>query len=357
MSERVVGLKKIAVFLVLCMTIVLFSGCGQGKVNEKGYYDTLNVYNWGDYIDPSVLEDFEKEYGIKVNYDTFANNEEMLAKIQQGGNDYDVIFPSEYMIETMIKENLLQKLDYKNLPNFKNIGEQFKNLPYDPNNKYSVPYFWGSMGIIYNTKKVSEPVDSWDILWNEKYKGNIFMLDSVRDTVGITLKKLGYSLNTKNIDELEKAKEELIKQKPLVKAYEVDNYKSMMIAGEGAMALTWSGDAMLLIDENKDLAYAIPKEGTNLWFDTMAVPVTSKHKKEAELFIDYMMRPEVAAKCAGYVKYATANVKALEHLPKEEVENELAYPKGNIFEKGEVFIDLGDFTREYDRIWTEIKAH
>ncbi|WP_243116623.1 ABC transporter substrate-binding protein [Marinisporobacter balticus] len=332
-------------------------GCGQGKTNEQGYYDKLNVYNWGDYIEPAVLEDFEKEYGIKINYENYATNEEMFAKIQAGGTDYDVIFPSEYMIEAMMNEGLLQELDFKNLPNYKNIGDQFKNIAYDPDNKYSVPYFWGTMGIVYNTKKVDGKIDSWDALWDEKYKGDIVMIDSVRDTVGITLKKLGYSLNTRNMDELEKAKEALIKQKPLVKAYEVDAYKDMMISGEAAMSLAWSGDAMLLIDENPDLAYTIPKEGTNLWFDAIAVPTTSKHKKEAELFINYMMRPEVAAKCAAYVKYATANTEAMNLLPREDVENELAYPKGDLFEKGEVFIDLGEFTTEYDRIWTEIKVH
>ncbi|MFZ5969369.1 MAG: ABC transporter substrate-binding protein [Bacillota bacterium] len=350
-------MKKIWSVLLVGMLLLSLTACGGGKTNEQGYYNKLNVYNWGDYIDPQILEDFEAEYGIEINYENYANNEEMLAKIQAGGTEYDVIFPSEYMIEAMINQDLLQELDMNNLPNFKNIGAQFKNLPYDPGNKYSVPYFWGTMGIIYNKIIVEGEVDSWNALWDETYKGNILMLDSSRDTIGITLKKLGYSLNTRNVEELEKAKEELIKQKPLVKAYEVDAYKDMMIAGEGAMALTWSGDAMLLVDENPDLAYAIPKEGTNLWFDGMAVPITSKHKREAELFIDYMMRPEVAAKCAEYVMYSTPNVEAMKLLPEEITDNELAYPKGNIMEKGEVFIDLGEFTTEYDRVWTEIKSY
>jgi len=349
-------MKKILSILLIGVFILSLAACSKGQTNEQGYYSKLNVYNWGDYIDPQVLEDFEKEYGIKVNYENYANNEEMLAKIQAGGTEYDVIFPSEYMVEAMINQGLLLELDMNNLSNFKNIGEEFKGLPYDPDNKYSVPYFWGTMGIIYNTRKVKGEIDSWSVLWDEQYKGDILMLDSSRDTIGITLKKLGYSLNTRNLEELEKAKEELMKQKPLVKAYEVDAYKDMMIAGEAAMALTWSGDAMLLIEENPDLAYVIPKEGTNLWFDTMAVPTTSKHKREAELFIDYMMRPEVAAKCAEYVMYATPNEEAKKLLPEDVVENELAYPKGNIMNKGEVFIDLGEFTTEYDRVWTEIKA-
>ncbi|WP_408606956.1 ABC transporter substrate-binding protein [Geosporobacter subterraneus] len=352
-----IHLKKVVSWIGIFLLCIALTACGSGKTNEQGYYNRLNVYNWGDYIDPQVLADFEEEYGIKINYENYANNEEMLAKIQAGGTDYDVIFPSEYMVEAMITQGLLQELDMANLSNFKNIGDQFKDLPYDPGNKYSVPYFWGTMGIIYNTKLVDEEIDSWDALWNPKYSRSIVMIDSARDTIGITLKKLGYSLNTRSIEELEKAKAELIRQKELVKAYEVDAYKDMMIAGEAAMALAWSGDAMLLLEENPDLAYVIPKEGTNLWFDAMAIPTTSKHKREAELFIDYMMRPEVAAKCAAYVMYATANVEAMKLLPEELTEDELAYPKGNIFEKGEVFIDLGEFTTEYDRVWTEIKAY
>ncbi len=357
MIREVIHMKKIVNWMGILLLLLALTACGSGKTNEQGYYDRLNVYNWGDYVDPQVLEDFEKEYGIKINYENYANNEEMLAKIQAGGTDYDVIFPSEYMVEAMINQELLQEIDMNNLPNFKNIGEQFKNLPYDPENKYSIPYFWGTMGIIYNTQLVEEEIDSWEALWNPKYRRNIIMIDSARDTIGITLKKLGYSLNTRNIEELEQAKDELVRQKELVKAYEVDAYKDMMIAGEAAMALAWSGDAMLLIEENPDLDYVIPNEGTNLWFDAMAVPITSKHKREAELFIDYMMRPDVAAKCAAYVMYATPNVEAMKLLPEEITEDELAYPKGNIFEKGEVFIDLGEFTTEYDRVWTEIKAY
>ncbi len=354
-----IGLKKLICFFLCFLFIFALVGCTSEKnaTTSKVDKNTLNVYNWGDYIDTQVLKDFEKEYGIKINYEMYSNNEEMLAKIQAGGTNYDVIFPSEYMIEAMIKQNLLLPLDKNNLSNFNNIGEEFKNLPFDENNKYSVPYFWGTMGIIYNTKKVTEKVDSWDMLWNPKYKGDIVMIDSSRDTIGITLKKLGYSLNTRNLKELEAAAKTLIKQKPLVKAYEVDAYKDMMIGEEAAMALAWSGDAMLLIDENPNLAYAIPKEGTNLWFDCMAIPKTSKHKKEAELFINYMMRPDVAAKCAEYVGYATANKEGMKLLPKEVIENDLAYPKGNIFERGEVFIDLGEFTTEYDRVWTEIKSY
>lgn len=353
-------MKKIAALMMAAlMSVTFMTGCkgDSGKINEKGYFSKLNVYNWGDYIDPEVLKGFEDEYGIKVNYEEYSTNEEMLAKIQAGGTSYDVIFPSEYMIESMAKQKLLQEVDYANVDNFKNIGEQYKNHAYDPNNKFSVPYAWGTMGIVYNKTKVKEPVDSWNALWNSKYKGQILMIDSPRDTIGITLKKLGYSLNTKNPDELKKAEDELIKQKPLVKSYEVDTYKDQMIAEEASMSLAWSMDAMLLIRENPNLAYAIPKEGTNLWFDSMAIPVTSKHKKEAELFINYMLRPEVAMKNAEYIKISTPNVEAMKLLPEEVRTNKYLYPDGDVFKNGEVFTDLGEFTKEYDRMWTEIKSY
>ena len=252
---------------------------------------------------------------------------------------------------------MLQELNYENIPNQSHLDDRFKNLSYDPNGKYSVPYLWGSLGILYNKTKVTEPVDSWNILWNEKYKGDIVMLDSSRDTIAVALLKLGYSINTQNEEELQKAKEELIKQKPLVRSYEVDNYKNSMASGELAMVVTWAGDAMNLMAENEDLEYALPKEGTNLWFDAIAIPVTSKHKTEAEQFINFMLKPEIAAKNSAYIKYSTTNKDALELLPEEEVTNPNMYPTQPLSELGEVFVDLGEFTEKYDTIWTEIKSY
>lgn len=345
-------MKKAIIFSLMVIFVFAFIGCSSNSATT-----TLNVYNWGDYIDPDVIKDFEKEFDIKINYEEFATNEEMLAKIQAGGTSYDVIFPSEYMIESMIQRNLLHELDFTKLDNIKNIGKQYQNQAYDKEQKYSVPYLWGTMGIVYNKTKVTDTVNSWDILWNPKYKGQIIMLDSPRDTIGITLKKLGYSLNTKNPDELEEAKKALMAQKELVRSYEVDTYKGQMIAGEAAMSLCWSGDAMLLMSENEDLAYAIPKEGTNLWFDCMAIPENAEHKVEAEIFINFMMRPDIAARNSEYIKYSTPNEAALELLPKEEVNNEFIYPKGDLTKLGEVFTDLGEYTTEYDRAWTEIKSY
>lgn len=291
-------IKAVVAMVLISTVIFIMTGCGQSK-------PTLKVYNWGDYIDESIFKDFEEEYGIRIIYDTFATNEDMYIKIKAGGSDYDVAFPSDYMIERMISEDLLYEINYNNIPNYKYIGDEFKNFSYDPTNGYSVPYMWGTVGIIYNTTMVDDTVDSWDILWNEKYAKQILMLDSQRDSIGITLKKLGYSLNTKNVDELEAAKDALIEQKPLVLAYVGDEVKDKMIAGEAALAVVWSGDAVYMNWENPDLEYAIPKEGSNLWFDAMVIPKTSKNKENAELFINFMSRTDIAFKNADYIGYST----------------------------------------------------
>ena len=250
--------KMAAIFLILVMIFSL-AACGGGGGGQK-VSTTINVFNWGDYIDESVLTDFEKEYGIKVNYDYFATNEEMYVKLKSGGTDYDVLFPSDYMIARLIKEDMLHKLDFNNIPNIEHIDDRFKNLDYDPNNEYSVPYMWGTVGIAYNTTMVDEPVDSWNILWDPKYEGNILMMDSQRDSIAVALKKLGYSLNSRNEAELEQAKEELIKQKPLVLSYVGDEVKDKMIGGEAALAVVYSGEVIAIRWENPDIAYSIPKK-------------------------------------------------------------------------------------------------
>lgn len=342
--------KKLSlIFILLGIMVISLSGCGKSK-------DALNVYNWGDYIDKSVIKQFEKEYNIKVNYETFATNEDMYVKIKKGGTNYDVVVPSDYMITKMINENMLAKIDMKNIPNYKYIPNKFKNLPFDPKNQYSVPYMWGTFGIIYNTKIIKDKIDSWDALWNPKYKDQILMVDSQRDAIAVALKKLGYSMNTTNKAELQKAKQELIKQKPLVHAYVEDEVKDLMIEEEGAIAVVWSGDAVTMMKKNKNLKYVIPKEGSNLWFDNMVIPKESKHKKEAEMFINFMTRPDIALKNVRYIGYSTPNTKTLEMMTPEERNNKTAYPEDAKIKKCEVFVDLGNFIKEYDRAWTEIKA-
>lgn len=342
---------NIIIVLVLCAIIIpLSTSCADsGKT-------TLYVYNWGDYIDPEVIDRFEEEYDINVVYDTFATNEDMYVKLKSGGSKYDVIFPSEYMIERLINEDFLYKINFDNVPNYKYIEDRFKNLSYDPNNEYSVPYMWGTLGIVYNKNMVEEPVDSWTILWDEKYKNSILMLDSQRDSIGVALKMLGYSLNSTNPDELEKAKNALIEQKPLVLSYVGDDVKDKMIAEEAALAVVWSGEAAAIKSENPNHEYVVPKEGSNLWFDSMVIPKTSKNKEAAELFINFMCDPEIAFLNADYIKYSSPHSEVKKMLDEELVNDEAFYPSDETLENCEVFIDLGENLKLYDRVWTEFKA-
>ncbi|HOQ17682.1 MAG TPA: ABC transporter substrate-binding protein [Defluviitaleaceae bacterium] len=351
--------KFLIVLSALLIMVAMVTACGngsQGASDKNSNKQVLNVYNWGDFIAEGVIEAFEEKYGIKVNYDTFATNEDMYVKIKSGGSHYDVVIPSDYMIERMIREGMLQKIDFNNVPNFELIDDQFKYLDYDPNNEYSVPYMWGTVGILYNTTMVDEPVDSWDILWNEKYANQILMLDSLRDSIAVALIKSGYSINTRDLNELEAAKQALIEQKPLVLAYVGDEVKDKMIGGEAALALVWSGEAMSAIKENPDLAYAIPKEGSNLWVDAMAIPANAQNKEAAELFINFMCETDIAYKNADYIGYSTAHKEAVKLLPEEILNNLAGYPPIEDLENCVVFKDLGEFTKEYDRIWTEIMA-
>ncbi|HHW71575.1 MAG TPA: spermidine/putrescine ABC transporter substrate-binding protein [Clostridiales bacterium] len=341
----------ILTLLIISISTLIFVGCGE-DTNRV----TINVYNWGDYIDEDVIRDFEDKYDIRVNYDQFATNEEMYVKIKSGTSKYDVLFPSDYMIERMIEEDLLQKINMDNIPNYKYIEPQFKNLDFDPNNEYSVPYFWGTMGILYNKTMVDEEVDSWKILWDEKYEDEIFMLDSQRDSIGITLKMLGYSLNTVNESELEEAKKALIAQRPLVLAYVIDEVTDKMVAGEGALAVVWSGDAVAAMKQNPDLDYVIPKEGSNLWFDSMVIPKNSEHKKEAELFINYMCETDIAYRNTDYVGYSTPHMEARKMLDPKIRDSEVAYPNIESLDNCEIFHHLGEDLKLYDRIWTDITA-
>ncbi|MCK9443867.1 MAG: spermidine/putrescine ABC transporter substrate-binding protein [Tissierellaceae bacterium] len=340
-------IKSIVLFVLVAVIASMLAGCGESK-------PSINVFNWGDYIDEGVLKEFEKEYGVKVNYSMYATNEDLYVKLKQGGESFDVIFPSDYMIERMVREGMLAKLDKDNIPNLKNIDKSFFGLDYDPDDEYSVPYMWGTVGIIYNKTMVDDVVDSWDILWEEKYKDQIIMLNSQRDTIAVALLKLGYSMNTRNIDELEEAKAELIKQRPLVWAYQGDEVKDTMVGGEAAFAVVWSGDAVAMIRDNPDLEYVIPKEGTNLWFDDMVIPANAKNKEDAEKFIDFMCRPDIAAKNADYIGYSTPIPEAIDLLPEDMKNSKVAYPSEKEIENTEIFRDPMDIVVEYDRIWTEV---
>lgn len=345
-------LRKISILITIgLMVSTMLTGCG-GTDSKK----VLNVYNVGDYIDENIITLFEEKTGIDVQYETYDTNEMMYQKVKSGSTNYDLIFPSDYMVEKMKSEGLLQKIDFKNIPNMKYIDKSFLNPIYDETNEYSVPYMWGTFGILYNKKMVKEPVDSWNILWNPKYKGNIMMFDSVRDTMGISLKRLGYSMNTTNPKEINEAMKELMKQKDLVLAYVNDEGKDRLLGEEVAMGIAYSGDAVTLMEENPNLAYAIPKEGTNKWVDAMAIPKSAQNKKEAEMFINFLLDPEIAKMNAEYIGYSTPNEGALKLLDKDVTSNPVAYPTKSVMDKTETFIDLGNKLRLYDEAWIKLKS-
>ena len=329
----------------------------------------LYVYNWGEYIDETVVEQFEEETGIKVTYDHFETNEEMYPVIEAGAVNYDVVCPSDYMIQKMAENDLLSELDFNNIPNLENIDPQFLEMSksFDPENKYSVPYTWGTVGILYNTKLLEEkglPVPTkWADLWNPAYAGEILMQDSVRDAFMVALKSLGYSMNSVDEAELQTAKRLLIDQKPLVQAYVIDQVRDKMIGGEAAIGVIYSGEILYIQDEvaNQDLdytlEYVIPEEGTNLWLDAWVIPTTAQNKENAEKWIDFLCRPDIALKNFEYITYATPNKAAKEMLDEELQNNKAVFPDTEQLTNCEVFQYLGDDAdMMYSSLWKEVKS-
>ncbi len=351
--------KVIAICLCIMMSASMLSGCGSSGKYPNG---KVYVYNWGEYIDEETLTLFEEETGIEVVYDEFDTNETMYPKVESGASDYDVVCPSDYMIQKMIDNDMLAELNWDNLPNAKaNIGAQYYDQAnaFDPGNKYSVPYCWGTVGILYNTKMVDEPVTSWSILWDEKYKDNILMQESVRDLFMVALKKLGYSMNSTDETQLQEAKDLLIKQKPLVQAYVIDQVRDKMIGGEAALGVIYSGEAIYTQRENPDLAYVVPEEGSNVWIDSWVIPKNAPNKENAEKFIDFMCRPEIALKNFEYITYSTPNVAAWELIEDKEIKNsEIAFPDLTKYNNLETFSYLGeDADNLYNELWKEIKSY
>ncbi len=354
-------------FAMILAGVLAVSAVGSvGAAEEVGSNGEVNVYNWGEYmpdgVDGSVdlIEKFEQETGIKVNYKEYDSNETLYAELKPGNTSYDVIIPSDYMISRMIEEDMLEKLNFDNIPNYKNIMDAYKNsddVQYDPTGEYSVPFSWGTVAIVYNKTMVDEPVDSWDIFWDEKYAGQILMFDNSRDAFGIALKKLGYSQNTTNEAELEAAAEELRKQKPLVQAYVMDQIFDKMGNGEAAVAPYYAGDIITMMAENPDLAYAFPKEGTNRFVDAMAIPKGAPNKENAEAFINFMCDAENAAAVAEYIGYSTPNQAAYELLDEEITGNPIAYPDDSLLAKTEFFVNLpADINQKMQDLWVSVKT-
>lgn len=318
------------------------------------------VYNWGEYMDPEVPKDFEKETGIKVVYDEFETNEIMYPKVAAGAASYDLICPSDYMIAKMIDNDLLQPINFDHIPNAKNIDETYmkQSEGFDPGNKYSIPYCWGTVGILYNKTMVDDPVRSWKILWDDKYKDSILMQDSVRDAFMVAEKILGYDINTTDEDEVKEAADLLIKQKPLVQAYVIDQVRDKMIGGEAALGVIYSGEAIFTKRENPDLEYVIPEEGTNVWIDSWVIPKDAKNVGNAEKFLDYLCRGDVAEKNFEYITYSTPNKAARDLIDDPDIKNStVAFPTADMLKNSEVYTYIGDDGDAlYNKYWEKVKS-
>ena len=363
--------------LTACSALLL-SGCGGNAAgsssadnggNRSGSNE-LYVYNWGEYIDEDVIDQFEEETGIKVIYDMFETNEEMYPVIEAGGVNYDVVCPSDYMIQKMRENDLLAEINFDNVPNLDQIDPTYLEMSksFDPENKYSVPYTWGTVGILYNTKRLEElgmdVPTKWSDLWDERLDGEILMQDSVRDAFMVALKKDGYSMNSDNEDELQQAKQDLIDQKPLVQAYVIDQVRDKMIGGEAAIGVIYSGEMLYIQNEVKDLGldydlkYVIPEEGTNLWIDSWVIPKNAKNKENAEKWIDFLCRPEIAKQNFDYITYSTPNKGAFDLLDEEIQNNKALFPDIDFLKDSEVYEYLGDeVDAVYNELWKEVKSN
>lgn len=340
--------------------VVIAGGIFYSKKGDMGSGKQVIVYNWGEYLDPVVLDMFEEETGIDVIYEEFETNEIMYPKVQSGAIAYDVVCPSDYMIQRMIQEDLLSELNFDNIPNISNIGQTYleQSKDFDPENRYSVPYCWGTVGILYNKTMVDEPIDSWSVLWDEKYTDSILMQNSVRDAFAVALKLSGYSINSMDLDELTEAKELLIDQKPLVQAYVVDQVRDKMINNEAAIGVIYSGEAIYTQIENPNLEYVIPKEGSNVWIDSWVIPKSAKNKDNAEEFINFLCRPDIAKINFDYITYSTPNEEARNLIEDVKIrDSKIAFPDTSELERCETFHYLGDkFNNIYNELWREIKS-
>ena len=344
--------KLLTLLMVISMISTLFVGCSK-KTSEE-----INFFNYGENIDEETVKEFEKQYGIKVNIETFDDMENMYQKVKNEGVKYDVILVSDALMPRMIKENLIQKLNKDSIPNISQMDEEYLNLEIDPGNKYSVPYMFGTVGLIYNKDVVKENVDSWDILWNEKYKDKVFMFDTYRDTIGVALKKLGYSLNSTDPKQIEEAKELLIQQRKTVDPiYGVDNGTTMIPAGESDINMIWSGEGLNLQEENPNLVYIVPKEGANFWIDSLCIPSNAKNVEGAEKFINFVSDKESALRIADEIGYTTPNKEARLEQPESVRNNPNAYMPKEIMDRCEIYIDFPkNIKRMYDDVWLDIKS-
>ena len=353
MKKRIASLLLIALLLVSMLPIT-----AQAAANE------ITVYNWGQYISDGtddcldVIAAFEEETGIKVNYLTFDSNESMYTKLETGGTTFDVIIPSDYMIAKLISEDMLEPLDFDNIPNYQYIDDSFRDQAYDPTNAYSVPYTWGTVGLIYNTNYISEEdAQSWSCLWNSKYSGKILMFDNPRDAFAIAENMLGYSYNTEDEQELKNAADLLATQSPVLQAYVMDQIFDKMERGEAWAAPYYAGDYLTMVEENPDLGFSHPQEGFNIFIDAMCIPKGCQNKEGAEAFINFLCRPDISAANLDYIGYSTPETAAKEYLDEEIVNDPVAYPDDETLARSESFAELSiEATQQMNDLWLSVKT-
>lgn len=355
-------MKKIIYAIAGILVACLILAYGAFKLEQPAIptkKQNLIIYNWGDYLDPQLTKKFERQTGYHIVYETFDSNEAMFTKIRQGGTAYDLTVPSEYMVSKMRKAKLLDKIDKKQIPNLKYIGKNFLRQPFDPQNNYSIPYFWGTLGIVYNDKYVRPgSITKWDDLWSKKYRHNILLVDSARDAMGMALASLGYSMNTKSSLKLHLAQTKLESLGPNVKAIISDEMRMYLVQNEAAIGVTWSGEAHEMMENNSHLHYVVPKPSSNLWFDNFVVPKTAKNKKAAYQFINFMLEPKNAAQNAKYIGYATPDEAAEKLLPASVRNNRQFYPSDQTLKNLQVYRDLGPkITQEYNDLFLEFKMY
>jgi spermidine/putrescine transport system substrate-binding protein len=352
-------MKKYTYLAVVIILVLLLSACGGGQ--EKS--TEVNLYGWSEYVPQAMLDGFTEETGIKVNYDAYSSNEELMAKLQAGGSGYDVIIPSDYTVAILAKQGLLEELDQSKLPNYANIADEFKNRDYDPENKYSIPYQWGTVGLGIDTEKVTTPITKWADLWNPEFKDRVVLLDDEREVIGMVLNVLGYDKNSTNEAELEQAKAKLLELMPNVRLFDSDSPSRALLTGEAWLGQLWNGEGAIAHDENPAINYICPEEGCGIWIDTLAIPKGAPHKDAALAFLNYVMDPKASILITEEFGYSNPNQAALELMKTENPELYDWYmgfaatnPSEADIQNGKAIVDVGDATAIYDRIWTEVKG-
>lgn len=354
-------LKKILQSALSLVLILSMTGCQSLASSTKPIavsqnQKILNVFNWSEYLPESVIKEFEEKYDIKVNYLTYSSNEEMLARIMAGDDIFDISVASDYMVEVMRKQKLMEEINMSNIPNFKNIGEEFKNLSFDPGNKYSVPYMWGTGVIALNTGKVpGGSIKSYGDLWDSRFKNSLVVLDDERALIGIALKKLGYSLNETDPVKLEQARVELLKLKPNIKSFNSDSPKAELLSGSVTAGYMWGAEAAIAGNQDKNIKAFFPEEGMYIWQDNFVIPKGALNKDNAELFINFLLDPKVSAEISKEFPYANPNLAAHQYIVKNTLNNTAVYPSEADLKIGERLKDIGDATKLYDKIWSEFR--